>query len=219
MAVSAAGHRKSRATRPAPSRHVRLSTHGSRPRTHDSPPPSSRLDRVTDRLSERVGELIRFWGFGPHAGRVWTLLHLSPRPLPAPEIGARLGLSAGSASQTLSLLERWGVVRRYRAPGRKLLLCAETLDVWGSVMRVLGEREARMVREISALLEELLGEVAAARVEGADAARADHVEGRLRALLRLSRAAEAMLGALLAAGMLDLSPLRRLMRLLPRGKE
>jgi HTH-type transcriptional regulator, glycine betaine synthesis regulator len=177
------------------------------------------LDAVVDRLAERVGELIRFWGFGPHAGRVWTVLYLSPRPLAAPELAARLGLSAGSVSQTLSLLERWGVVRRYRAPGRKLLLCAGTGDVWRSVMRVLGEREARMVREASALFAELLAEVGRARAAGADPVRAGHVEVRLRAMLRLSRAAEAMLAALLAAGTLDLSPLRRLMRLVPHGKE
>jgi DNA-binding transcriptional regulator GbsR (MarR family) len=176
------------------------------------------LDGVVDRLAERVGELIRFWGFGPHAGRVWALLYLSPRPIPAPEIGARLRLSAGSVSQTLSLLERWGVVRRFRAPGRKLLLCAGTADVWGSVMRVLGERESGLVRETSLLLERLVADVGRARAAGEDAAQAAHVEARLRALLRLSRAAETMIAALLAAGTLDLAPLRRLMRLLPQGK-
>jgi HTH-type transcriptional regulator, glycine betaine synthesis regulator len=177
------------------------------------------LDAVVDRLAERVGGLIRFWGFGPHAGRVWALLYLSPRPLPAPELGARLGLSAGTVSQTLALLERWGVVRRFRAPGRKLLLCAGTADVWGSVMRVLGERETSLVRETSRLLERLLADVERARTAGEDASRAAYVEARLRALLRLSRAAETMMAALLVAGTLDLAPLRRLMRLVPQRKE
>ncbi len=176
---------------------------------------TSLLDGVVDRLADRIGVLIRFWGFGPHAGRVWALLYLSPRPLAATDIAARLRLSAGSVSQTLSLLERWGVVRRFRAPGRKLLLCAGTADVWSSVMRVLGEREAQMVRETTALLEELLGEAERARRAGENAAEAAHVEGRLRSLLRLSRAADAMMSALLAAGTLDLNPLRRLMRLVP----
>jgi DNA-binding transcriptional regulator GbsR (MarR family) len=188
--------------------------------TFRAPPAAGtpRLDEVVDRLTERVGALIRFWGFGPHAGRVWALLYLSPRPLPAPEIGARLGLSAGTVSQTLSLLERWGVVRRFRAPGRKLLLCAGTADVWGSVMRVLGERETSLVRETTALLERLMLDVGRARAAGEDAMQAAHVEARLRGLLRLSRAAETMMAALLAAGTLDLGPLRRLMRLLPQGK-
>jgi DNA-binding transcriptional regulator GbsR (MarR family) len=178
---------------------------------------TARLDVVVDRLADRVGAMIRFWGFGPHAGRVWALLYLSPRPLAATDIAARLRLSAGSVSQTLSLLEHWGAVRRFRAPGRKLLLCAGTADVWSSVMRVLGEREAGMVRETTALLEELLGEAERARREGADAAESAHVESRLRGLLRLSRAAGAMMSALLAAGTLDLNPLRRLMRLVPGG--
>jgi DNA-binding transcriptional regulator GbsR (MarR family) len=174
------------------------------------------LDALEDRLCDAMGGIIRFWGFGPHAGRVWALLYLDPRPLSAPEIARRLHLSAGSVSQTLTLLQRWGVVRRFRAPGRKLLLHTGTHDVWTSVARVLGEREAKMVRDLVDLLRDLLARTAAARAAGAAPERAAHVELRLRSLLRLARVAAGILEAMLAAGTLDLGPLRRVMRLATR---
>jgi DNA-binding transcriptional regulator GbsR (MarR family) len=126
-------------------------------------------------------------------------------------------MSAGSVSQTLRLLQRWGVVRRFRAPGRKLLLHTGTADVWTSVARVLGEREAKMVRDLAELLRDLAELVARARAAGADRDRVEHVDRRLRALGRLSRAALATLEAILAAGTLDLGPLRRVMRLVIGG--
>jgi len=183
------------------------------PRTVPPPPGDGILDDIEDRLCAIVGDFIRFWGFGPHSGRVWALLYLNPRPLSAPEIGRRLRMSAGSVSQTLRLLQRWGVVRRFRVPGRKLVLNMGTADVWTSVSRVLGEREARMVRDAAAVVRELIETLPAARAGGADPTRVAHVERRLRALGRLTRTARAILDAILAAGKLDVGPLRRMMRL------
>src|SRR5512147_2865907 len=93
---------KPRPTAPAPSAAAR------------PPAGDALLDDVESRLAAALGELIKFWGFGPHAGRVWAVLYLSPRPLSAPELAAGLHMSAGLLSQTLTLLERWGVVTRFR---------------------------------------------------------------------------------------------------------
>lgn len=176
------------------------------------------LDDLESRLAARIGELIQFWGFGPHAGRVWTVLYLSVKPLAASDIAARLRMSAGSVSQTLNLLGRWGVIQRFRAPGRRLLLHTDNDDVWTGVARVLGERELGLVRTTSGLLAGLVADVGRARAAGASEERVAHVERRLRSLLRLTRAAEAMLEALLAAATLDLGRLRALMRLARGGR-
>jgi DNA-binding transcriptional regulator GbsR (MarR family) len=203
-----------RPPRPAASRRPRgAAARAAPPPPASGPPGELLLDRAEDRLADAFGGLIKFWGFGPHAGRVWALLYLSPESLSAPQIARRLRMSAGSVSQTLRLLQRWGVVRRFRAPGRKLLLHTGTQDVWTSVARVLGEREAHMLRDLAELLRELVESAPAARAGGADPARLEHTERRLRALQRLVRAASALLEAFLAAGTLDLGPLRRVMRL------
>ena len=182
-----------------------------------APPPAARgdalLDEVEARLAASLGGLIRFWGFGPHAGRVWTVLYLSARPLSAPELAARLRMSAGLLSQTLTLLERWGVVTRFRAPGRKLLLHAGAEDVWSTVTRVLSSRELSLVRDLVALTGTAAETARRARATGADARRAEHVERRVLALRRLARVGEALLTVLLSAGTLDLGRLRGAMQL------
>jgi DNA-binding transcriptional regulator GbsR (MarR family) len=160
------------------------------------------LDRVEARLVRHIGELIRFWGFGRHAGRVWTLLYLQPDPLPAEEIARRLHLSAGSLSQTLGLLERWGAVKRFRAGERRYLLHTQNEDVWGSVVNVLKGREARMIAETNALLAELRDQVA--RAPAGEKRRRAHLEKRLGSLHRMTRAAELLLSAVAAASSLEL---------------
>jgi DNA-binding transcriptional regulator GbsR (MarR family) len=177
------------------------------------------LDDVEARLAAAIGGLIRFWGFGPHAGRVWTVLYLAARPLSAPELAARLHMSAGLLSQTLTLLERWGVVTRFRAPGRKLLLHAGAEDVWGTVTRVLARRELGMVRDLVTLTGSAAETARHARAAGADPGRAEHVERRVLALRRLARVGETLLTVLLGAGTLDLGRLRGAMRLVSRARE
>jgi DNA-binding transcriptional regulator GbsR (MarR family) len=204
------GAAKRRAATPGPSPpgHA-LEPHPSSP----APRGDALLDEVVQRVAQSIGGLIKFWGFGPHAGRVWAVLYLSPRPLSAPELAARLRMSAGLLSQTLTLLERWGVVTRFRAPGRKLLLHAGADDVWSTVTRVLSNRELGLVRDLVTLTDEAAAAARRARAAGADPRRVDHVERRVLALRRLARVGEALLAVLLAAGTLDLGRLRGAMRL------
>jgi hypothetical protein len=67
------------------------------------------------------------------------LLFLSPAPLGHREIRQELGISAGSASMTLSSLVHWGVLRR---EGR--LYAAET-DMWKVITGVFRRRERDQV--------------------------------------------------------------------------
>ena len=57
-----------------------------------------RLEAVAVRLAERVGELIGFWGFSPHTGRIWTLCYLSEDPIGAADGGQDAGVG-GSATR------------------------------------------------------------------------------------------------------------------------
>ncbi len=170
------------------------------------------LDQVIRRLADRMGELIKFWGFSPHTGRVWTLLYLTDGHLTAAEIGAALGMSSGLLSQTLNELMRWGVVHRSKEPPSKAWFYAEDPDVWKSVTRVLRERERRMVEETVALMDAL---VQAAEAEGAgrDGGRAAYIGSRISALRTLAQAALVFLDALLLSASLDVKPLKQAMRL------
>lgn len=170
------------------------------------------LDMVVRRLADRVGELIKFWGFSTHTGRVWALLYLTEEPLTATVIAARLGMSSGLLSQTLNELMRWGVIHRFKEPPCKAWRYAEDPDVWKSVTRVLRERERRMVEETVDLLDTLIQASKEQRGPG-EGARADYLITRLAGLRTLAHAAMVFLDALLLSAFLDVKPLKHAMRL------
>ena len=105
----------------------------------------SSRDRAVELAAETMGELVSFWGFKTSMGRIWTLLYLTPDPLPADAIAERTGLSAGAVSMALAELAQWELVARVDVPeARKRHYHAET-EVWTIVRRIFRERELRLV--------------------------------------------------------------------------
>lgn len=164
--------------------------------------------RAIDLAAETMGELIAFWGFKASMGRIWTLLYLSPAPLPADVIGERTQLSAGAVSMALAELQQWGIVDRAVQPGdRKRHFRAET-DVWGIVRRVVRDRELRLVgrsvqrfTEAVRLLEESLA-------RHPDDEEATFMLARLRGLLGLAQIGYRLVESFAEAGMFTLDPIR-----------
>src|SRR5512136_937496 len=116
------------------------------------------LARADLAVADAVGALMELWGFRRQLGRIWAVLFLSDRPLAAPELCERLGISTGLLSMSLAELRRWGVVGGVAVPGdRKEHYRAET-DVWRMVRRVLAEREKRAVEEALAVFEAALAD-------------------------------------------------------------
>jgi HTH-type transcriptional regulator, glycine betaine synthesis regulator len=187
----------------------------------DTRAPSHALARAELRAADAVGALMELWGFRRQLGRIWTVLFLSERPLAAPDLCERLGISTGLLSMSLREMRRWGVVRSVAIRGdRKEHFEAET-HVWRMVRRVLAERERRAVEEALAAFEEALADVRGA-LGDADprAGRASrHRLERLSQLVALTRGALGMLEVLLETARLDLAPLRALSQALSgRGR-
>jgi len=171
---------------------------------------SHALSRAELRVADAVGALMELWGFRRQLGRIWTVLFLSERPLPAPELCERLQISTGLLSMSLSELRGWGVVRTVSVRGdRKEHYEAET-DIWKMVRRVLSERERRAVEEALRAFEGALAEVrgALADVDPAVKAAARHRLRRLAQLTTLTRTALGILRVLLESARVDLSPLK-----------
>jgi DNA-binding transcriptional regulator GbsR (MarR family) len=178
----------------------------------DTRAPSHALARAERGVADAVGALMELWGFRRQLGRIWAVLFLSERPLAAPDLCERLGISTGLLSMSLQELRRWGVVRGVAVPGdRKEHYQAET-NVWRMVRRVLAEREKRAVEEALAVFEAALAEVRGAlrdvdpRVKRA----ARHQLERLSQLVALTRSVLGMLRVLLETARLDLAPLKAL---------
>src|SRR5215468_11356633 len=136
--------------------------------------PDEELNQARDLGIDTCGRIAEFWGFTRTMGRTFGLLYLSREPLPQTEIQKRLGISAGSASMTLSALGRWGVVHRVWVRGQRREHYQAETDFWKMIAGVLNERERR---EIGAAVEvvsraEASARAAQAAVRGAPAAQA-----------------------------------------------
>ena len=170
-------------------------------------------DEVRDaqlRVCDTVGALMEFWGFKRPMGRIWTLLFLTPEPMPAAEIGERLAMSAGGVSMALSELQKWGAVRRTWKPGdRRDFFEAET-NVWKMVSRVFRERELALVRDAASAFSQATEVFArAARSAGREQGRRlAFARDRVSQLRGLARVGETLVSALVSGSRVDTKPLR-----------
>ncbi len=170
--------------------------------------PAEARQRAVGLAADTMGELITFWGFKASMGRIWTLLYLSPAPLPADKIAQRTQLSAGSVSMALTDLCQWGIVDRAMVPGaRKRHYRAET-DVWAIVRRITRDRELRLVgRAVErfstavALLEASLD----ANPEDLDTV---FMLERLKGLLKLAKIGYTLVEGFAEVGRFSLDPIR-----------
>lgn len=166
------------------------------------------LWRSEELVSEALGRLIEFWGFKRNMGRLWGVLYLSPDPLDAPSLQARLGLSSGSVSMTLSELQRWRVVRKVHVAGKRRDHFEAERNLWRMISRVFREREMVEILEAIDAMEEALAYLEA-KAEAAPelAERASFQRARIASLLRLARLGRDLLRTLIDAGRVDATPL------------
>jgi DNA-binding transcriptional regulator GbsR (MarR family) len=113
---------------------------------------AAELDTARDLGIDTCGRIAEFWGFTRTMGRTFGLLYFSAAPLSQAHIQARLRISAGSASMTLTALGRWGVVHRVWLRGQRREHYQAETDFWKMIAGVLNERERR---EIGAAVETL----------------------------------------------------------------
>jgi DNA-binding transcriptional regulator GbsR (MarR family) len=111
------------------------------------------IARAQDRVSEVMGEIAEFWGFTRTMGRIFGLVYMSPEPLDQSTVRTRLGISAGSASTTMTALLDWGVLHR---EGR--LYVAET-NFFKLITAVLRQREAARVEHGIAAARDVVAEL------------------------------------------------------------
>ena len=163
--------------------------------------------------AEAIGDVIEHWGFRKALGRVWTVLYLRDEPLPAAELSARLSMSAGAVSMSLSELSRWGVVRRVWRPGeRKEFFEAET-DFWKMISKVISERERFLVVSVRERLDQAIELFSAAP----PSPRAKVALDRARRLASFARMAQAVIDSFISSRLADFSKLGNVLLLRPTG--
>jgi DNA-binding transcriptional regulator GbsR (MarR family) len=169
-------------------------------------------------VAETIGELMNLWGFKRNMGRLWATLYLSNRPLPATELCARLELSSGAVSMTVTELGAWGVVRKVAIEGDRRTHYEAEGDLWRMVSRVLEQRERVAILDAIDAFESAL-EFAQARADhGTDDERtlAALQVDRIGELLGAARLGKDLVEHLLKRRQVDVSPLVQV--LLGKGK-
>lgn len=164
------------------------------------------------RVAEVIGGLMEFWGFKAVMGRLWTILYLSPEPLPAAELGERLQASTGAVSMALADLQKWGVVKKAWRPGERRDFYEPETSIWKMVTRVFRERELAFVRAAIEAFEATrarLGKLRAS-ADGETKRRIKFIDGRISSLLTLSRIGEGLLLMLSSGQPVDPQPMKTL---------
>jgi DNA-binding transcriptional regulator GbsR (MarR family) len=179
------------------------------------------LAHARDLGIDTCGRIAEFWGFTRTMGRAFGLLYLSPEPLPQSEIQNRLEISAGSASMTLSALQRWGVVHRVWVRGQRREHYQAETDFWKMISGVLNERERREIGAAVAAVDQAMTGVRgvpAALMPASTAAgkklraEAEFAADRLSRLNEICHLGETMLDMLLGQLTLDVGRFREALK-------
>jgi len=155
------------------------------------------------RVADAVGALIEAWGFKRNMGRMWAVLYLEDRPLSAPELSDRLGLSAGAVSMLLTEMQQWGAVKQEWVKGeRREYFSAET-SIWKMVSRVFRERELNWIKQARDAFEEAKAEARPGNDE-----RKKLIAERIASLTNLAQVGANLLESMLEGEAVDSLPLK-----------
>ena len=104
------------------------------------------------------GEMGQRWGINRTVAQIHALLMISPRPLPADEICAKLGVARSNVSTSLKELQGWRIVSLVHLADDRRDHFATIDDVWALFKVVAQERKRREFDPTMAMLAECLAE-------------------------------------------------------------
>ena len=120
------------------------------------------LDHLERKLIEFAGELSASLSINPLVGQIYALLYFSPEPLSQEEIREKLGISKGSVSMNLRVLEDWNAVHRVWIKGSRRDHYIAESDITKVVLTRVREglqkrlsRAATMMEEVNQLLRDI----------------------------------------------------------------
>ncbi len=102
-----------------------------------------------NRLSEQVGCFIEYWGFKKIHGIIWTHLYLSPKPISAQELIARLKVSKALVSLSIKDLLHYNLILQTdESLNKKNKFYIANPDVFSVIRNILETRELEMMKRI-----------------------------------------------------------------------
>ena len=120
----------------------------------------TKLSPIAQKFVLHWGEMGTRWGISRTVAQVHALLFLSPKPLPADEIAATLGVARSNASTSLRDLQNWGIVRIVHVLGDRRDHFESMKDVFAMFRVIAHERKKREIDPTVRVLQQCIVEAA-----------------------------------------------------------
>ncbi|OIO62944.1 hypothetical protein COT48_02040 [Candidatus Woesearchaeota archaeon CG08_land_8_20_14_0_20_47_9] len=94
---------------------------------------------------DRIGKIVKQWGLGEPAGRVWATLLFSERSLSQRQIAEKTGYSLSLVSPSLKILEKLDMVRSIRGQGKEKLYeqAVSFVEAFGTLIKRFVEQDVK----------------------------------------------------------------------------
>lgn len=102
-----------------------------------------------EELVHQIGSFIEYWGFKRIQGQIWAHLVLSPEPLDAAAMMARLHVTKGFISISLKEMIEYQVIEEVGKSEHGTILYRANPDQTSVILNVLRRREKMMISRIS----------------------------------------------------------------------
>ena len=168
---------------------------------------NSELLQARENFIQGMSRVSHFWGFPKAMGAIYGAIYLTPDPVSLDELVEQVGVSKGSVSTNVRLLERLGMVHKQVQLGdRKDYYVAET-DFWKIARGVLRERERNEFDQALRTVQESIAMIDAA---SEDAETAAFYRQRMLAMQNFFNGLDNLVGMLIALDDLRSKSVQRL---------
>jgi DNA-binding transcriptional regulator GbsR (MarR family) len=156
------------------------------------------LTTAREHFIQGLSRISQFWGFPRAMGAVYGAIYLSPTPLGLDDLVKQVGVSKGSVSTNVRLLERLGMVRKHIELGsRRDFYTAET-DFWEIIKGILREREKSEFDLALQTVEESIDLITQVQhISSEDIKKAQFYEDRMRAMEDFFQVIDAIVASIL----------------------
>ena len=170
----------------------------------------TQLEEARQHFIQGMSRISHFWGFPRAMGAIYGAIYLSPQPLSLDEIVAQVGVTKGSVSTNVRMLERLNMVHKKLLLGdRKDYYLAET-DFWKIVRSVLRQREQSEFDLALRTVGESISLVQEANLEGEGSETADFYQTRMQNMQQFFNSLDNLVATMIALDDLRANTIQKL---------
>jgi HTH-type transcriptional regulator, glycine betaine synthesis regulator len=170
----------------------------------------TQLNEARQHFIQGMSRISSFWGFPRAMGAIYGAIYLSQQPISLDDIVTQVGVTKGSVSTNVRMLERLNMVHKKLLLGdRKDYYLAET-DFWKIVRSVLRQREQSEFDLALRTVGESISLVQEANVEGEGSETADFYQTRMQNMQQFFNSLDNLVATMIALDDLRANTIQKL---------